>query len=190
MKYSTFERLYNEIILPSADSLISSYATQKIRLELNDGCQKPIFENYIMLCAHMRKHYMGEKENSNQKPTANRHKVAACFAVAVIMAHPITFLETKNEEDRKVHIANEYLGLMTGLGIVNSMLKEANSTWREADGFDVPQYENDRKPFLDDVAVGLHNSIRSLSIDLMSLANVFTMIEEYTILKRKQESAF
>ena len=79
--------------------------------------QNAIWEKYVEYNTHCKIHYM---KNPNER--IDRHKVAACYMLAIASVSPIRFDISSSNSSDKHSIVNELLAITVGLSILRAFI--------------------------------------------------------------------
>ena len=157
-------------------------------IELIPNIKEEIWEKYVSLNTYCKNNYMKSPEGK-----IDRHKVAACYMIAITTLQPMKFIEKIN--GNKVPLAiNETLAITVGLSIVRafaiSSINKKNEIDNETkeklvakfeDGIKLPEGELvNHGEYLDNYARELYYATSEGKMCILSLAHELYLLEVIT----------
>ncbi len=114
MKESTFYKIWDKVILPTYDSLLTTHG----KLCLPDCTAEEIRKNYNEIIAYAKEHYMMDENG-----VLNRHKVASAMMIAILKVKPIKKIDPiYYKPDENGHLLtwpfNEHLAITVALSLL------------------------------------------------------------------------
>ena len=137
-----------------------------------------IFQKYSEFNNHCKNTYMANPNN-----ILDRHKVAACYMLAILSASPLSF--NMNCDDDVIVTINEHLAITVGLSILQSFIR--TEKLQNGSDEDVPSDINlpttNHGNYRDIFAVELYFTKIENNYNLLSLSNTLFLLEQYNELK-------
>ena len=181
----SYEVIWNKLISVE----IANYRTIYTNcIELIPNIKEEIWEKYVSLNTYCKNNYMKSPEGK-----IDRHKVAACYMIAITTLQPMKFIEKIN--GNKVPLAiNETLAITVGLSIVRafaiSSINKKNEIDNETkeklvakfeDGIKLPEGELvNHGEYLDNYARELYYATSEGKMCILSLAHELYLLEVIT----------
>lgn len=107
----SYEIIWETVISKELNNYRSIYANC---IEFIPNIKEEIWNNYVLLNAYCKTNYMKLAEGK-----IDRHKVAACYMIAIATLRPMRFV--KKIENKEVRLAiNETLAITVGLSLVRA----------------------------------------------------------------------
>lgn len=106
-----YDLIWENIILPE----VIRYQKNVMSVSYKETTKDDILNSYKQLNNHCKKTYMADPEKR-----LDRHKVTACYMLAILEAEPLSF-NVKCDEDILITI-NEHLAITVGLSILNAFI--------------------------------------------------------------------
>lgn len=193
MNSMDYDKLWNNCIRPSLEIICKS----DTKLRIRDGSYETICRLYNDVRNKAKRQYMvGELDSK-----LDRHKIASCMAKAIIMSQPLIKdidADYSGDEDAFI-IANEALAFAVGLSILKAFLElkiqkaeklseDEYEAYQEIcrHDFVFPQSIMGEYPAV--VCWGWHHDYLDGYFDILGTANLFFMIENYSILYYKTQN--
>ena len=182
---NSYEIIWEKIISKELNNYQSLYTNC---IEFIPNTKEEIWEKYISLNNYCKTNYM---MSSGGK--IDRHKVAACYMIAVAMTKPMRFV--KKIDNMDVHLAiNETLAITVGLSLVRAFAiaaikanKDINETDANAlvakfeDGIKLPDGDLvNHGIYLDNYANEIYFATMEGKICILSLAHELYLLEVIT----------
>ncbi len=181
----SYEMIWEKVICKELDNYQSLYVNC---IELIPNVKEEIWEKYVALNAYCKINYMKSPEGK-----IDRHKVAACYMIAIAMIRPMRFV--KKIDNREVPLAiNEILAITVGLSLVRAFAIAAirenkNISTEDADGL-VAKFDDGIKVpeghlvnhgnYLDNYANEIYFATSEGKICILSLAHELYLLEVIT----------
>lgn len=109
----SYEKIWNKIISKEIENYQNVFANC---IELIPDPKEEIWETYVRLNAYCKENYMKEPNDK-----IDRHKVAACYIIAIATVRPLRFVKkVKNERPRLA--INESLAITVGLSLLRAFI--------------------------------------------------------------------
>lgn len=176
----SYETIWNNVILPE----IKRYKDAVISVSYKDTAKNDIWHSYQRLKSHCKNTYMADSEKR-----LDRHKVAACYMMAILEANPLSF--KMEPEDGILITINEHLAITVGLSILNAFIcanKQKNADDTVAGPLKDENF-NDTKDLIlpttphgnyrDIFAVELYFTRTERNYNILSLSNTLFLLDEY-----------
>ena len=133
----SYEIIWEMIISREINNYCSIYANC---IELIPNIKEEIWNNYVLLNTYCKTNYMKSSEGK-----IDRHKVAACYMIAIATLRPMRFV--KKIDKKNVHLAiNETVAITVGLSLVRAFaiasIRENESIKREEADALVAKFED------------------------------------------------
>ena len=154
-------------------------------IKLIPNWQEEVWECYVRLNQYCKVNYM--KSSSGK---IDRHKVAACYMIAISTVKPLRF----EKKDDKYYALNESLAITVGLSLIRAFVIAAvkdnkNISQKDADKI-IAKFENGIKVpdgdlvnhgrYLDNFASEIYFGVAEGSINLLSVAHELYLLEVLT----------
>ena len=168
---------------------INNYQSLNVNcIELIPNLKEEIWEEYVLLNAYCKNNYMKSSEGK-----IDRHKVAACYMIAIAMLKPMKFI--KKIDNKEVPLAiNETLAITVGLSLVRAFaiaaIQENKNTNKEAIEMLVAKFKNGIKvpqgdlvnhgSYIDNFANEIHFAASEGKMCILSLAHELYLLEVIT----------
>lgn len=186
MNKQEFSKLWKECIEPTFEEL----AKEDTSLYIRNGSFDSLCRLYNDIKNSTKKVYM---ENSGDTVKLDRHKIAACMAKAIVLERPVCKRVEENYVGTETDfvIANEVLAFLVSIAILKAYIKlklqkEENSGCEVAyrkiceSDFVFPQTIM-HVDYRTSVCWAWHHNIVNGYFDVLGTANLFFMIENYSI---------
>lgn len=187
MNKQEFERLWSGCIVPSFTELYKQDQT----LYLREGSSSSLCRCYNSIKNNTKRLFM---KNSGSV-RLDRHKIAACLAKAIVVVRPIgkTLDDGYTGTEDEFPLANEALAFSVSLSILRAFieLKLKNKALESGLRKDACQKICDSDFIFPDTIIGVdysvsvcwawHHNITNGNFDVLGTANLFFMIENYSI---------
>lgn len=182
---TSYEVIWEKVISRELDNYQSIYVNC---IEFIPDMKEEIWEKYVSLNTYCKVNYMKFPEGR-----IDRHKVAACYMIAIALVKPMRFVE--KIDHRKVPLAiNETLAITIGLSLVrafavaaireNKDISEEDADALAAkfeDGIKVPEGQLvNHGVYLDNYANEIHFAAAEGKICILSLAHELYLLEVIT----------
>lgn len=181
----SYEIIWEQII----NKEIKNYQTIYINcIDLIPNIKEEIWEKYVSLNNYCKVNYMKSSEGK-----IDRHKVAACYMIAIAMLKPMRFIE--KIDNKEIHLAiNESLAITVGLSLIRAFavaaIKENEKIEKaEADslikkfeeGIKIPDgYLVNHGVYLDNYANEIYFAATEGNLCILSLAHELYLLEVIT----------
>ncbi|MBQ7066866.1 MAG: hypothetical protein IJN92_08575 [Lachnospiraceae bacterium] len=181
----SYEIIWEKVISKELDNYQTLYVNC---IEFIPNVKEEIWEKYVSLNTYCKKNYMKSAEGK-----IDRHKVAACYMIAVAMLRPMRFVKKIDNKDVPLAI-NETLAITVGLSLVRAFAIAAirenkNITKEDADVL-VAKFEDGIKVpegplvnhgvYLDNYANEIYFAASEGRISILSLAHELYLLEVIT----------
>jgi len=188
MKEAKFSDVWDKTIKPFLENLLSKnksfYAIDSTGN--NSDARRDIESWYNSLRTMIKTDFM-----KDDKRLLDRHKISACFYIAIVEVAPIkVFLGRSLEKDRLI---NSYLAFYVSCNILLSfMCNEGDSAeysqFLKSKGLQFPQCRNSdySDSYLIQTIKGLCHAQKRKDLSALALANIFCLLEDRTNLIYKQ----
>lgn len=107
----SYEMIWEKVISKEIGNYQSLYVNC---IELIPNVKEEIWDKYVALNTYCKNNYMKSSEGK-----IDRHKVAACYMIAIAMLRPMRFVEKINNNEVSLAI-NETLAITVGLSLVRA----------------------------------------------------------------------
>lgn len=107
----SYEVIWNKVI---SKEIINYQTIYTNCIELIPNVKEEIWERYVSLNTYCKTNYMKAPDGK-----IDRHKVAACYMIAIAMLRPMRFVEKINDKEVPLAI-NEMLAITVGLSLVRA----------------------------------------------------------------------
>lgn len=181
----SYEIIWDKIISKELNNYQSLYINC---IELIPNVKEEIWQKYVSLNTYCKTNYMLFSDKK-----IDRHKVAACYMIAIATLNPMKFV--KKIDDIEVHLAiNERLAITVGLSLVRAfaiadIIENEDISKEEADIL-VKKFENGIKlpnkylvnhgNYLDNFTNEIHFATAEGKICILSLAHELYLLEVLT----------
>lgn len=181
----SYELIWERVISKELDNYQSLYVNC---IELIPNVKEEIWGKYVSLNTFCKTNYM-----KSPKDKIDRHKVAACYMIAIAMLRPMRFVEKVDNQEVPLAI-NETLAITVGLSLVRafaiaSIRENENINQDDADAL-VAKFENGIKVpeerlvnhgvYLDNYANEIHFATSEGKVCILSLAHELYLLEVIT----------
>lgn len=188
MNSEEFKVFWNKCIKPTFDELAKSDDA----LYLREGSIDSLCRRYNDIKNNTKKLYM---KNSDERVKLDRHKIASCIAKAIIMEQPIYKKVDANYSgnENEFVVANEVLAFLAASEIlkayINLKLEKENAVFVQhkkayekicEDGFVFPDTIMG-VDYVVSVCWAWHHNVINGHFDVLGTANLFFMIENYSL---------
>lgn len=151
-----------------------------------------IWNRYVFLNSYCKKNYMKHPEER-----IDRHKIAACYMIAIITVRPL--IVTKKIDGESIPLAiNECLAITVGLSIIRAFIessitndehipkKEADLKIKKLDeGMQIPENQLvNHGDYIENYASELHFAALEGNLNILSIAHELYLLEVYTRTKK------
>ena len=183
---SSFDIIWVKIIEPEIKKYINAY-TGYVKID-NDAKEK-VWEQYFVLNTLCKNHYM----KTNGK--LDRHKVAACYLLAISMAKPIICSdEILSDTPQYYFTFNERVALTTALSILVAYIrniikndtslcddekKRLTSAFSHGIKFPVPPLVNHGE-YVNNFISEIHYTVEEGNINILATAHELYLLEVFT----------
>ena len=181
----SYEMIWEKVISKELDNYQSLYVNC---IEFIPNVKEEIWEKYVSLNTYCKNNYMKSVEGK-----IDRHKVAACYMIAIAMLRPMRFVEKIDNKEVSLAI-NETLSITVGLSLVRAFaiaaIKENKNITKEVadmlvakfeDGIKVPEgYLVNHGAYLDNYANEIYFAASEGRIGILSLAHELYLLEVIT----------
>lgn len=183
---NSYEIIWEKIISKELSNYQSLYANC---IELIPNVKEEIWEKYTLLNNYCKSNYMVSYEGK-----IDRHKVAACYMIAIATLRPMRFVgKIDNSDD--IHLAiNETLAITVGLSLVRAFaiaaIRESKDINKQEADTLVFKFENGIKlpegqlvnhgVYLDNYANEIYFATMEGKICILSLAHELYLLEVIT----------
>ncbi len=182
---SSYEKIWNEVIHREISNYQSTYVNC---IELIPNVKEEIWEKYVSLNTYCKTNYMKSPEGK-----IDRHKVAACYMIAIATLRPMRFVKKINDKEVPLAI-NEMLSITVGLSIVRAF---AIASIRNKDSIDKITADNlalkfekgiripdanlvNHGEYLNNFANEIHFAVSEGKMCILSLAHELYLLEVIT----------
>lgn len=172
MKKETYEILWNDGIRAKAEQIVNENRG-KVVFDLE--AKERIFEEYCKLRDYTKVSFM-----RNQNGLLDRHKVCACFILAIAKSKPMVYEDNDDSLGMK-SIYNENLAMTVGISLLYNFIVSAdsdNEKWLKK-GFCFPNTVRDAT-YQELLCLMLYYDIKNNQYSILALSNILFMIEAYT----------
>lgn len=181
----SYEMIWEKVISKELDNYQSLYVNC---IEFIPNVKEEIWEKYVSLNTYCKTNYMKSPEGK-----IDRHKVAACYMIAIAMLRPMRFVE--KIDNREVPLAiNETLAITVGLSLVRAFaiaaIRENKDINKEdadvlvakfEDGIKVPEgHLVNHGVYLDNYANEIYFAASEGKMCILSLAHELYLLEVIT----------
>lgn len=180
-----YEIIWEKVIRKEIDNYQSSYVNC---IELIPNVKEEIWKKYVSLNVYCKNNYMKSPEGK-----IDRHKVAACYMIAIAMLRPMRFVEKIDNKEVPLAI-NEMLAITVGLSLVRAFaiaaIKENDSINKEDADILVAKFEDGIKVpegnlvnhgvYLENYANEIYFAASEGKISVLSLAHELYLLEVIT----------
>ncbi len=181
----SYEMIWEKVISKELDNYQSLYVNC---IEFIPNVKEEIWEKYVSLNTYCKNNYMKSVEGK-----IDRHKVAACYMIAIAMLRPMRFVEKIDNKEVSLAI-NETLAITVGLSLVRAFaiaaIKENKNITKEVadmlvakfeDGIKVPEgHLVNHGAYLDNYANEIYFAASEGRIGILSLAHELYLLEVIT----------
>lgn len=182
---ASYEMIWEKVIRKELDNYKSLYVNC---IEFIPNVKEEIWEKYVSLNTYCKINYMKFPEGK-----IDRHKVAACYMIAIAMLRPMKFV--KKIDNREVPLAiNETLAITVGLSLVRAFAiaairenKDINKEEADVlvakfeDGIKVPEGELvNHGVYLENYANEIYFAASEGKMCILSLAHELYLLEVIT----------
>lgn len=181
----SYEIIWEKVIRKEIDNYQSSYVNC---IELIPNVKEEIWKKYVSLNVYCKNNYMKSPEGK-----IDRHKVAACYMIAIAMLRPMRFVEKIDNKEVPLAI-NEMLAITVGLSLVRAFaiaaIKENDSINKEDADILVAKFEDGIKVpegnlvnhgvYLENYANEIYFAASEGKISVLSLAHELYLLEVIT----------
>lgn len=181
----SYELIWEKVISKELDNYQSLYVNC---IELIPNVKEEIWGKYVSLNNYCKANYMKSPEEK-----IDRHKVAACYMIAIAMLRPMRFVEKVDNQEIFLAI-NETLAITVGLSLVRAFAIAAireNKKMNEEDadtlvakfesGIKVPEERLvNHGVYLDNYANEIYFAVSEGKICILSLAHELYLLEVIT----------
>lgn len=182
---NSYEVIWEKVIRKEIDNYRSIYVNC---IELIPNVKEEIWEKYVSLNSYCKNNYMKSPDGK-----IDRHKVAACYMIAIAMLRPMRFVEKIDNKEVPLAI-NEMLAITVGLSLVRAFAISAireneNINKEDADSL-VAKFENGIKVpegnlvnhgvYLENYANEIYFATSEGKICILSLAHELYLLEVIT----------
>lgn len=170
----SYEEIWNKIINPE----INRYKNEVPSVSCTSSAKDDIFQQYIEFNNHCKNTYMANPNN-----ILDRHKVSACYMLAILSASPLSF--NMSYEDDILITINEHLAITVGLSILRAFIETENLQKGEkgTNHSDIFLPYTDHGNYRDIFAVELYFTRKEKNYNMLSLSNTLFLLEQYNKLK-------
>lgn len=171
-----YNKIIQNIVMPLTNEILSSsnnklYHVVKLKKEFNNQFLNEVnkMTSYI-------------KNNIIITSEMDRHKISACLTYAIIKYSPFS-ISKKGYNLENLFYANELLGIYSAISLLECYNKDLKIV------FPNTQYtSNDIDPYIKTLCTSLYVSKnnKQLKYNILSLANILFLLEEYSIDKSTQ----
>lgn len=182
---TSYEKIWEVIISKEINNYKKAYINC---IEIIPNAKEEIWKKYVYYNTYCKVNYM---KSSREK--IDRHKVAACYMAAIVMAAPVKFVQQIDGENVELAL-NETLAISVGLSLVRAFTM---ARINEDNGLDVRQKESLIKKFddgmktpengfvnhgfyIDNFANELHFAVMEGKLSILSLAHELFLLEVIT----------
>lgn len=156
------------------------------------NAKEEIWNRYVFLNEYCKKNYMKDPE-----VILDRHKVASCYMIAIIMVRPL--IVTKKIDGQNIPLAiNECLAITVGLSLVRAYIlssiehnekpsKEEMKSIEEKlkNGMLIPENQLvNHGDYIENYASELHFAALEGNLNILSIAHELYLLEVYTRTKK------
>ncbi|MBO5474341.1 MAG: hypothetical protein J6A08_11260 [Lachnospiraceae bacterium] len=181
----SYEMIWDKVIRKEIDNYQSSYVNC---IELIPNVKEEIWKKYVSLNVYCKNNYMKSPEGK-----IDRHKVAACYMIAIAMLRPMRFVQKIDNKEVPLAI-NEMLAITVGLSLVRAFaiaaIKENDSINKEDADILVAKFEDGIKipegnlvnhgVYLENYANEIYFAASEGKISVLSLAHELYLLEVIT----------
>jgi len=181
MKEAKFEEIWDTIIKPFLKNTLNKHKSlySVDSTENNSQSRRDIESWYNSLKTMVKADFM---KNGNK--LLDRHKISACFYIAIAEAAPIKTFGGSLEKDRLI---NAYLAFYVASGILLSFMCNgskdvAYSQFLKSEGLQYPACKNSdsSEPYIIQTIKGLAYAHRRNGLNILAIANIFRLLENHT----------
>lgn len=183
----SYEEIWNKVILKEIRNYQSIYVNS---IELIPNVKEEIWGKYVTLNKYCKENYMKSPEGK-----IDRHKVAACYMLAVATTRPMRFVEKINGEVVPLAI-NEMLAITVALSLLRafsiSAIRNNDKIEKEeadrlvskfADGIKTPAEKMvNHGDYLENFACEIYYGVCEGKLSILSLAHELYLLEVLTII--------
>jgi len=181
MKEAKFGKVWDIIIKPFLENTLNKHKSlySVDSTDNNSQSRRDIESWYNSLRAMVKADFM---KNGNK--LLDRHKISACFYIAVAEVAPIKTFGGSLDKDRLI---NAYLAFYVASGILLSFMcngskDAAYSQFLKSEGLQYPVCKNSdsTEPYVIQTVKGLAHAHKRNGLNVLALANVFRLLENNT----------
>ena len=181
----SYEIIWERVIKKELDNYQSIYVNC---IELIPNVKEEIWEKYVSLNTYCKTNYMKSPQGK-----IDRHKVAACYMIAIAILRPMRFVGKVDNKEVPLAI-NEMLAITVGLSLVRAFaiaaIRENDNINKEDANILVAKFDNGIKipegdlvnhgMYLDNYANEIYFSTSEGKICVLSLAHELYLLEVIT----------
>lgn len=181
----SYEVIWNKVI---SKEIINYQTIYTNCIELIPNVKEEIWERYVSLNTYCKTNYMKAPDGK-----IDRHKVAACYMIAIAMLRPMRFVEKINDKEVPLAI-NEMLAITVGLSLVRAFaiaaIRDNDIIERKTADELVIKFENGIKIpdadlvnhgiYIDNFANELYYAVSEGKVCILSLAHELYLLEVIT----------
>ena len=184
--YESFEKIWEDVIEYYISEYLDAYDPI---VALDSQAKNNVWETYSKLNKYCKKHYM--KDITGR---LDRHKVAACYIIAIATVRPMYLTKSYSETDVFYNIINELLALSVGFSVlrayIESSVRNNNNLDTLAKEKILEKYKEGIKTpgdnkvqhgtYITNYASELHYAVNENCVCILSIAHELFLLERYT----------
>lgn len=184
----SFDLMWKKVIWPEIQDYLERYYGA---IECIPQAKSIIWQKYCELNEYCKRNYM-----KSQEEKIDRHKVAACYMLAICIVHPIYILDESRDKICLCPAVNEQIAITVGFSLlrafVESSIKEnerVDSTTEElkrleaifSGGIKIPEGNLvNHGDYIENFANELHYAVSDGKACILSVAHELYLLELYT----------
>ena len=184
--YESYEKIWDDLI----EQYIIEYRNKYDPIiSIDNKTKDNIWNTYCRLNKYCKENYM-----KDQRGKLDRHKVAACYIIAIATVKPMYFTIDYDDTDENYNIINELLALSVGFSVLRAYIESSVQNNNNLDTLEknkiLKKYEKGIKTPCDDnvhhgsyivnYATELHYALSDNSANILSIAHELYLLERYT----------
>ena len=183
--------IWERLISPQLEKAINTYRSCA---SITPDAKELIWEKYTFLNSCCKHEYMTDPEGR-----LDRHKVAACYLIAIARVEPVKFISAPKADDR-YFVINEKIAISTAMSIVRAYALfsfiESSKTEDEKENIKKRFEEGLRVPsdsfvhhgrYMDNFASEIYYTNRENKLHVLSIAHELFLLEVITMMSDLQE---
>lgn len=164
-----YEVIWGKVIEPS----LKEIAQHSDNFKIKDNAKELILEEYKRFNNHCKQTYM--KNPSNK---LDRHKVSACYILAIVKASPIITDSNNLLSDDEFYTVNEEIALTVGLSILRAFCRN-DKRYPVSLPFDFTYPEASHGDYRKNFVVELHFTKEEGNYNILSLSHTLYLLEQF-----------